>query len=169
VLIAVASTLAAVLVLLAIYALAIARRPADAPSPPAAPAADAKLAALAHSYLAIADLSDRKLGVEEDGYAHNERGNLAAAISDLRAEVATKRLFDKQLAAIKFPPAIETIAQALIRANRSRFRVAERQARSGTLAGLRSLDSRRKAGDASVEVQVRLLRKALHLPPPSTG
>jgi len=157
------------LVLLAVYALGVAKRPAAAQNPPAASAASTKLAAQAHSYLAIADPSDRQLNVQEDRYADNERGNLAAAESDLRAEVAAERLFDKQLAAIKFPPAIEAIAQALIRSNQSRFRVTLRQARSRTLAQLQSLDSRRKAGDAAVEAQVALIRKALHLPPASTS
>ncbi len=170
VVIAGASTLAAVLVILAIYALGIARRPTGAPGPPpAASTANAELTAFAHSYLAIADPSDRRLNVEEDGYADDERGDLVAAEADLRAEVATERLFDKQLAAIKFPPAIEAAARALTRANQSRFRVTERQARSKTLARLQSLDSRRKAGDDAVEAQVRLLRQALHLPPAPTS
>jgi hypothetical protein len=57
--------------------------------------------------------------------------------------VATERLFDKQLAAIKFPAATESIAQAL--------------------------DARRQAGDASVEAEVAAIRKALGLPPEPTS
>jgi hypothetical protein len=79
--------------------------------------------------------------------------------------VTTERLFDKELAAIKFPATVEATAQALIRANEARFRVTLRQARSKTLARLRALDSARKAGDAAVEVQAELIRKELHLAP----
>jgi hypothetical protein len=169
VLIAVASTLAAVLVLLAVYALAIARRPAAAPSPPAAPAVDTKLAALAHSYLAIADPANHRLDVANNGFTANERGNIAAAKADLRAEVATESLFDKQLAAIPFPPAIAAIARAMIRANQARGALTARQARSRSLAQLRLFDQRHRAADAAVEAQVRLIRKALKLPPASTS
>jgi hypothetical protein len=131
--------------------------------------ANAQLAALAQAYLSVANPSDDQLETEENSYATAERGNLAAAKADLRKQVATERLFDKQLGAIQFTPAAETVAQALIRVNKSRFAVTLRQARSTTLAQLRSLDNARKAGDAAVEVQAKAIRVALHLPPPSTN
>jgi hypothetical protein len=139
------------------------RRPPPAAAP--ATAASAQLAAAARSYLAIATPSDKQLDVEEDAYADDERDNLPAAKAELRAQVTTERLFDKELAAIKFPATVEATAQALIRANEARFRLTLRQARSKTLARLRALDSARKAGDAAVEVQAELIRKQLHLPP----
>jgi hypothetical protein len=135
--------------------------PAD-PNPPS-PAA-AQLAAAARTYETLADASDKQLDVEEDAYADDEHDDLAAAKSELRAQVATERLFDKELAAIKFPATVEATAQALIRANEARFRVTLRQARAKTLAALQALDSARKAGDAAVEVQAELIRKELHLP-----
>lgn len=142
------------------------RRPPPAAAPPApATAASAQLAAAARSYLAVATPSDKQLDAEEDAYADDERDDLAAAKAELRAQVATERLFDKELAAIKFPATVEATAQALIRANEARFRVTLRQARATTLARLRALDSARKAGDAAVEVQAELIRKQLHLPP----
>jgi hypothetical protein len=136
--------------------------PAD-PKPPSAAAV--QLAAAARSYEALADTSDKQLNVEEDAYADDERDNLTAAKAELRAQVATERLFDADLAKIKFPATVEATAQALIRANEARFRVTLRQARAKTLARLRALDSARKAGDAAVEVQAELIRKQLHLPP----
>jgi hypothetical protein len=143
------------------------RRPSPAAVSPSASAtaASAQLAAAARSYLAIATPSDKQLDVEEDAYADDERDHLAAAKAELRAQVTTERLFDKELAAIKFPATVEATAQALIRANEARFRVTLRQARSKTLARLRALDSARKAGDAAVEVQAELIRKELHLAP----
>jgi hypothetical protein len=142
------------------------RRPPPAAAPPApATAASAQLAAAARSYLAIANPSDKQLDVEEDAYADDERDALAAARAELRAQVATERLFDKELAAIKFPATVEATAHALIRANEARFRVTLRQARAKTLTALRALDGARKAGDAAVETQALLIRKELHLPP----
>jgi hypothetical protein len=153
----------------AAYALGPGRKHPGPPPRPPVTAADRQLAALARSYLAIATPSDKQLDSEEDAYADNERDDLTAARADLRAQVATERLFDRQLAAIKFTPALEDTARALIAANRKRFRVTLRQARSATLARLQSLDPERRAGDAAVEVQVRLIRRQLHLPPPSTS
>jgi hypothetical protein len=40
------------------------------------------------------------------------------------------------------------------------------QARSTSLTGLVSFTGRHRAADAAVEVQVRILRRALGLPPP---
>jgi hypothetical protein len=159
-----------VLVLLIVASYFFGRSLRKPPPPPAAPpasaaAASAQLAAAARSYLAIATPSDKQLDAEEDAYADDERDHLAAAKAELRAQVATERLFDKELAAIKFPATVEATAQALIRANQARFRVTLRQARAKTLTALRALDRARKAGDAAVEVQAELIRKQLHLPP----
>jgi hypothetical protein len=161
-------TIGAVVLVLLIVASYFLGRSLRRPPPPALPApaaASAQLAAAARSYLAIADPSDKQLDAEEDAYADDERDNLAAAKAELRAQVATERQFDTELAAIKFPGAVEATAQALIRANEARFRVTLRQARAKTLATLRSLDTARKAGDAAVETQALLIRQELHLPP----
>jgi hypothetical protein len=166
VIIVIASTVAAVLVITGIAWLALGKRHQGPPSDPASPSpAQVRLAAAARSYLAIADPSDKQLDAEEDAYADDERDNLAAARAELRAQVATERQFDTELAAIKFPGAVEATAQALIRANEARFRVTLRQARAKTLTALRALDTARKAGDAAVETQALLIRKELHLPP----
>ena len=160
-----ASLLAAVLVILAVL-YAVGRGGGGTPAPSAA---DAKLAALAHRYLAVADPANHRLEVANDGVTHNQRDDLTAARADLRAEVATESRFDRQLGAIPFPPKIAAIARALILANQQRGALTSRQARSASLAQIRSFDSRHAATDAAVEVQVRLLRQALHLPPPSTS
>jgi hypothetical protein len=165
VIIAIASTLAAVLVISGVVWLLFGKRqqpPSD--SNPPSPAA-VQLAAAARSYETLANASDKQLNVEEDAYADDERGNLAAAKAELRAQVATERLFDKDLAAIKFPATVEATAQALIRANQARFRLTLRQARAKSLVALQKLDTARKAGDAGVEAQAGLIRKELHLPP----
>jgi hypothetical protein len=161
-----ASLLAAVVVVLAVVDTAGPRQ-SGASAPPAAAAP--KLSPSAASYLAIAGAANHSLEVSNDGYKKNEAGNLAAAESDLRAEVAAESLFDKKLAEIPFPLSIASIVRALILANQQRGALTARQARSASLTQLRSFDSRHQATDAAVEVQVKLIRKALHLPPPSTS
>jgi hypothetical protein len=91
------------------------------------------------------------------------------AVAALHAEATTEQRFDRQLARISFPPAITAIARALILANRSRIWLTRQQARSNSLAELRSFTSLHKAADAAVEIQVKAIRKALGLPPPSSS
>ena len=134
------------------------------PKAPPDPAA-AQLAAAAHRYLAIANPADQQLNKDVNAYTTNVRSNLAAARANLRAEVVTATTFDRQLAAIKFPAAVETIARDLIRANQARGQVITRQARAATLARMQALNARHAAADAAVEVQVKRIRQALHLPP----
>jgi hypothetical protein len=47
--------------------------------------------------------------------------------------------------------------------------VIARQARAKTLARMQALNAQHQAADAAVEAQVKRLRQALHLPPPSTS
>ena len=161
-----ASAIAAVLVVLAILVLS-APRPKGSDASPAA--ASPALSPSAAKYLAIAGAANHRLEIANDGYRKVELTNLAAAKADLRSEVATETSFDEQLAQIPFPPSIASIVRALILANEQRGTLTARQARSTSLAHLRSFDTRHRAKDAAVEVQVRLLRRALHLPPPATS
>lgn len=131
--------------------------------------APASIRRLAADYLAVAGPANHRLDVEVDGFGDHRRDDLAEADADLRAEAATELHFDRQLSRIPFPAAIAAIASALIRANQSRIALTRREARSGSLAELRSFTSTHKAADAAVEVQVRAIRKALSLPPPSTS
>ena len=65
--------------------------------------------------------------------------------------------------------AIGFLAWELIRANQSRIALTRREARSESIAQLRSFARRHRAANAAVEMRVKALRKALHLPPPSTS
>ena len=147
-------------------------RPASQPSASATPSASAAPSAsirtLAVDYLAVARPANHRLDVEFDSFGDQSRDDLAKAAADLRAEVATERHFDRQLSRIPFPPAIAFLAWELIRANQSRIALTRREARSESIATLRSFARRHKAANAAVEVRARALRKALHLPPPST-
>jgi beta-lactamase class A len=142
-------------------------QPASAASTP--PASPARIRALAARYLAIARPANHRLDEAVDGFTDHRRDDLAKAVADLRAQAATERQFDAQLARIRFPAAIEAIARALIRANRSRIALTLREAQVMSVAGLRAFDRRHKAADAAVEVPVRALRKALGLPPPENS
>jgi hypothetical protein len=158
-----ASVIATALVVLAILAL-FAPRP-GAPPAPAAPA----LSRAAARYQSIATAANHRLEIANNGYKKDELTSLAAARADLRSEVATETSFDEQLAQIPFPLSDASIVRALILANQQRGALTARQARSASLTQLRSFDARHGATDAAVEVQVRLLRKALHLPAPTTS
>jgi hypothetical protein len=160
-----ASLLAALLVVPAVI-YAFAPRQSGASS---APGAASTLSSSAARYLAIATAANHRLEIANDGYKRDELANLAAAKANLRSEVATETSFDEQLAQIPFPLSIASIVRALILSNERRGTLTARQARSTSLAQLRSFDARHRAKDAAVEVQVRLLRKALHLPPPATS
>lgn len=143
--------------------------PASAQPGSTRPARPARIRALAARYLAIARPANHRLDVEVDGFGDHRRDDLAKATADLRAEAATERHFDRQLARIRFPAAIESIVRALIRANRSRIALTRREARSSSLAELNTFTRRHKAADAAVETPVKALRKALGLPPPETS
>jgi hypothetical protein len=125
--------------------------------------------ALAASYLAIAVPANYRLEIEVDRFKEHERDNLSAAETDLRAQSATERWFDRRLMKIPFPPRMAAVARALVRANQSRVRLTERQARSTSIARLRSYTGQHQAADAAVEVQVKVIRRDLGLPAPSTS
>lgn len=137
--------------------------------PAASAVSAAQLKALAARYLAIAVPANRRLDTEVDGYTDDERDDLGAAEADLRAEAATERLFDQHLTEIPFPPGIAEMVQALVRVNQVRATLADQQARSASIAELLSFNSQHRAFDAAVEVEVRLIRRALSLPPPDTS
>jgi hypothetical protein len=128
-----------------------------------------QLKALARRYLAIAAPANHRLDAANDGFEDHQRDDLHAAEADLRAETATERWFDRRLAKISFPPAIEATARALIEANETRIRLTGLQAGSGSLIELRSFDHGHAAADKAVEDEVKLIRKALRLPSPSSS
>jgi hypothetical protein len=167
---------AAGLALAAVLGLAGCGSPGGIPAParPASPnsaatVSAAGLRALAAQYLKIARPANRQLDHAVDRFEDEQHDDVAGATADLRAEVVTERRFDRQLAAIGFPPAIAEIAAALIKANHARVHLTLTEARSRSAAELRTFKKRHAAADAAVEVQVKALRKALGLPPPATS
>ena len=165
--------IAAILFCLAPGAAGCAAGPSTGGEPSTAPARSTGPAmaprALAAKYLAIAEPANHRLDIEVDAYADNAHHDLAAARKALRAEAATERQFDRSLAAISFPRAIETTARALIRVNEIRARLALRQAAAPSIRALLSFTATHNAADAEVEAQVRVIRRQLGLPPPETS
>jgi hypothetical protein len=123
--------------------------------------------ALAAAYLAIAQPANRRLDAEVGAFTDHQHQDLAAAEAALRAEAATEGRFDRLLARIPFPPSLASTARALIQANQRRVMLTVQQAAATSLTGLASFTARHRAADAAVEAQVRILRRALHLPPPA--
>jgi hypothetical protein len=125
--------------------------------------------AAAIEYLAIAEPANRRLDAEVQSYADNEHRDLAAAEAALQAEAVTERWFDQRLVKIPLPPSAAAPARALAQANVRRAELAVRQAGSPSLAALQSFTRRHQSADAAVEAQVRAIRRALGLPPPTTS
>jgi len=136
-------------------------------SQPVGPAPHMK--ALAADYLAIARPANHRLDLEVSGYDHAKHTNLAVAERALRAEAATERWFDAKLMKIPFPAHIAAFVRALVRQNQWRATLTDMQAGAESIAALLSYTRTHKAADAAVEVQVRLIRRLLGLPPPSTS
>lgn len=125
--------------------------------------------AVAAGYLAIALPANRRLETEVDSYASHRNGDLTVAESALRAEAATEGQFDRALLRISFPPPIAATARDLVRANQRRIAMTERQAQAASIPALLAFTGQHQAADAAVEVQVRLIRRELGLPPPETS
>jgi hypothetical protein len=130
---------------------------------------DQNIRALARAYVAIAEPANHRLDVEVDRYDDVRHHDLAAAASALRAQAATERQFDKDLARIGFPPRIAATARALIRVNEIRARLAVREAKATSIPGLLSFTGAHNMANAQVEAQVRVIRSQLGLPPPGTS
>lgn len=140
-----------------------------APGRPAQHRQDRSVKALARAYLAIAEPANHRLDVEVDAYDDAAHHNLAAAATALRAQAATERQFDRELARIGFPSRMAATARALIRVNEIRASLAERAAQAASIPALLSFTGARKMADAQVEAQVRVIRSQLGLPQPETS
>ena len=124
-------------------------------------------ARIASDYTTVASPANRALTAEVDGYAHNRRRDLASAKSDLTREVKTVGSFDDQLATVTFPSAAATAADGLTQADQKLANLIGLQARAPSLRKMRSFDRHVEAAAAVVKTQVRLIRRALGLPPSS--
>jgi len=141
--------------------------PSVPPSPP--PLTSAQRRKLARQYLAVAEPANEALDHEVDAFEDAQHDDLAKAIAALHGQVRIERGFDRNLAAIAFPPPVDVIAHLLILANQQRIALTLQEAKATSVAGLAAFRKRHAAADEAVERQVRLIRKLLGLPPPETS
>lgn len=136
----------------------------------------------------------KQLNADMVAYRTNERHHLAAAEAALTSEVATEQALNNSLAAAAYTPqnyanAINLItlafdsgsstpgaailltpqttvmADALMRDNQALAKLTAEQAKSTTLAQLRSFNHRIDAANAAVLAEIKAIQKALEVPP----
>jgi hypothetical protein len=137
--------------------------------PAAVPAAGQAQRKIAAGYMAIARPANRRLEADLEGVEHRDRNHLAAAKADLRDAAATERLFDRQLLAMRLPPATEAVARLLVASNQARAKLTQKAAASTSLRQLRRYERRLEEANQPVEEAVRVIRRQLGLPPPATS
>jgi hypothetical protein len=69
------------------------------------------------------------------------------------------------VAAVTFTPQITVIADALVQANATLAKLTAEQARSASLARLRSFDDRVEAASTTVQAEMKLVLKAIDTAP----
>jgi hypothetical protein len=116
---------------------------------------------LTSQYVAITTPAIQQLNTDVAAYAASERHHLAAAEAALRAEVTSASAFGASLARFPFPPAIAPAAKVLVQAIRARVQLTAEQARSSSLAQLRSFNGRVNVASAAVQTEMKLIRTAL--------
>jgi hypothetical protein len=120
---------------------------------------------LERRYLAITTPATQLLNADVAAYTASERHSLAAAKAALAAELTSANAFGESLARFPFPPAIAPQAKALSQAIRARVTLTAEQARSSSLAQLRSFNSRVQIASAAVRTEMKLVRMALDTRP----
>jgi CRP-like cAMP-binding protein len=137
--------------------------------PTAGPATGQAQRKIAAGYMAIARPANRRLETDLEGIEHRDRNHLAAAKADLRDAAATERLFDRQLLAMRLPPATEAVARLLVASNETRAKLTSKASASTSLRQLHRYERRLEEANQPVEQAVRTIRRQLGLPPPATS
>jgi hypothetical protein len=125
--------------------------------------------ALAARYLAIARPANHRLDTDFGRLDKAGGADLAAVRADLLDIAATERLFDRQLAVIPFPPAVNEAARSLTSANQSRAALTTALASVSSADQLQAATQRLPAANKPVEAAARAIRAQLGLPPPETS
>ncbi len=106
-----------------------------------------------------------QLNTDAANYAANEFSNLAAAEAALNAELTTAKVLDAKLAVFPFPPDVAGRANALVKAIGARVTLIAEQAKSSSLAQLRSFDAQIDADGAVIQKNMNLVRAILYIRP----
>jgi hypothetical protein len=125
---------------------------------------------LTSEYMTILTPTSQQLNTDVSAYTANERDNLGPAKAALAAEVTSERAFATTMANFPFPPTVVPTAKALIQAEQTLAKLTGEQAGSSSLTRMRTFDHRAQVATAAVQTELKLLRKALAVPPtPSEG
>jgi len=150
---------------------------------------------LVSHYEGIVTPAAKQLSADTVAYRANETRDLVAAEAALTAEVAAEQALGNSLnaamftpqnratadalitnaaangnptvpvAAVTFTPQITVIADALVQANATLAKLTAEQARSASLARLRSFDDRVEAASTTVQAEMKLVLKAIDTAP----
>jgi hypothetical protein len=119
---------------------------------------------LNNQYKRIANPVIQQVNADVADYTANERHDLSAAEAALRAEVATESVFNQSLAKFRFPPIAAPKAAVLMRLISAQTKLTADQARSSSLAQMRSFNGRVRVASAAIRTELTLVRKALEKP-----
>jgi hypothetical protein len=114
---------------------------------------------LARDYTAITNPADQQLSADVAAYNGSERRNLATAEAALTAQVSAENQMGTSLSRFPFPPAIAPTARALIKSDHALAALTAEQARSTSLAQMRSFNSRVMAASGVVQNEMALIHK----------
>jgi hypothetical protein len=116
---------------------------------------------LVSQYVTMTTPAFQQLNTDAAAYTASEWHHLAAAEAALTAEVTSENALDTSLARFPFPPVTAPTAKALIQADHVLATLTAEQARSSSLAQLRSFNNRVQEATTAVQAELRLIRKAL--------
>jgi hypothetical protein len=120
---------------------------------------------LISQYAGITNPVTRQLATDVTAYAANERRDFAAAQAALTAAASSEAQLDASLAKFPFPPAVASVGKTLVRDTHALAMLTAEQARSTSLAQMRSFNRRVQAASAVVQAELRLMAKALDVRP----
>jgi hypothetical protein len=116
---------------------------------------------LVSQYTSITNPAIQQLNADVAAYTAAESHSLAAAKTAVSAEVATADGLARGLAGIPFPPFAAHEATVTIQAIEARVKLMTEQARSSSLAQLRSFNSRVNATGTALQADMKLLNAAV--------
>jgi hypothetical protein len=116
---------------------------------------------LVSQYTSITNPAIQQLNADVVAYTAAESHSLAAAETAVSAEVATADGLAQGLAQIPFPPFATHEATVTIQAIEARVKLLSEQARSSSLAQLRSFNGRVDAAGTALQADMKLLNTAV--------
>lgn len=103
----------------------------------------------------------QQLTTDKAAYAASEFTSLTAARAALMAQVTLSTSLDADLARFQFPAYIAPEARKLIQADEALIKLKAEQARSSTLARMRTFDAPVQAASAVVQADAQVVAKAM--------